>query len=120
MTISPNNPYNYPDKPADKSTRFTFNCFNCKNRWTGDFVLTCVGWTFDARYDYNKPRWGFVGKQPQYILCPKCGSNRTGGQRIVGRKNNTPCDKRCTSAHGHDCECSCGGQNHGIDHLVSQ
>jgi hypothetical protein len=23
------------------------------------------------------------------------------------------CDGRCTHAKGHDCECSCGGKNHG-------
>ncbi len=26
------------------------------------------------------------------------------------------CDARCTSAIGHNCECSCGGANHGADH----
>ncbi len=25
------------------------------------------------------------------------------------------CDVRCTSAKGHNCECSCGGANHGAD-----
>ena len=24
------------------------------------------------------------------------------------------CDARCMSAKGHNCECSCGGKNHGI------
>lgn len=24
-----------------------------------------------------------------------------------------PCDYRCMFARGHDCECSCGGKNHG-------
>ena len=24
------------------------------------------------------------------------------------------CDARCMNARGHDCECSCGGANHGI------
>ena len=26
------------------------------------------------------------------------------------------CDARCTGATGVDCECSCGGEQHGIDH----
>lgn len=26
------------------------------------------------------------------------------------------CDSRCTFATGPDCECSCGGKNHGIDY----
>jgi hypothetical protein len=24
------------------------------------------------------------------------------------------CDSRCTNARGHNCECSCGGANHGL------
>ena len=24
------------------------------------------------------------------------------------------CDERCTEAKGDDCECSCGGKNHGV------
>ena len=26
------------------------------------------------------------------------------------------CDARCTNATGHDCECACGGRNHGASH----
>jgi|WetSurMetagenome_2_1015567.scaffolds.fasta_scaffold1904293_1 hypothetical protein len=25
------------------------------------------------------------------------------------------CDARCMNAKGHDCECQCGGKNHGIN-----
>ena len=36
---------------------------------------------------------------------------------IEGHVNNLiPCDSRCTNARGHVCECSCGGENHGIGH----
>jgi hypothetical protein len=28
------------------------------------------------------------------------------------------CDIRCTSARGNNCECSCGGKNHGKDHAI--
>ena len=28
------------------------------------------------------------------------------------------CDTRCTSAKGHNCECSCNGLNHGKDHAA--
>lgn len=39
------------------------------------------------------------------------------GKAIEGRlKADHPCDARCTGAVGHNCECSCGGANHGIDH----
>lgn len=33
--------------------------------------------------------------------------------QIRGVRTDTPCDDRCTSAKGHQCECSCGGKNHG-------
>lgn len=29
------------------------------------------------------------------------------------------CDARCTGAKGHDCECSCGGKNHGAGYAVA-
>ena len=29
-----------------------------------------------------------------------------------------PCDERCTGARGPNCECSCGGENHGTGVLV--
>lgn len=30
-------------------------------------------------------------------------------------KPDHKCDVRCTSARGHNCECACGGENHGAD-----
>ncbi len=27
------------------------------------------------------------------------------------------CDSRCTNAKGHNCDCSCGGENHGSAYL---
>lgn len=30
-------------------------------------------------------------------------------------ETNHPCDIRCTSAKGPECNCSCGGLNHGKD-----
>lgn len=36
--------------------------------------------------------------------------------RVVYFKRNPSlhkCDARCQHAKGHDCECSCGGENHG-------
>ncbi len=38
--------------------------------------------------------------------------------RVIYYKKNPslhPCDHRCMNAKGHDCECSCGGKNHGIN-----
>ena len=30
----------------------------------------------------------------------------------------TTCDNRCMNARGPDCECSCGGMNHGEKHSI--
>lgn len=48
--------------------------------------------------------------------CPGCGVALP-GKAIEGYLNpKCPCDRRCTGATGHNCECSCGGENHGMDH----
>lgn len=36
--------------------------------------------------------------------------------RIVGTTSADTCGAKCLSATGHQCECACGGQNHGSQH----
>lgn len=45
----------------------------------------------------------------QLILRPVRGILRT----------SIKCDARCAHATGHDCECACGGKNHGAAHGVA-
>ena len=52
--------------------------------------------------------WG-----PWRIKCPN--DHLMFVHKINGRRNSTPCDRRCTNATGHDCECSCAGKNHGAN-----
>ena len=33
---------------------------------------------------------------------------------LYGSKHK--CDARCRNAKGHNCECSCGGENHGVSY----
>lgn len=48
--------------------------------------------------------------------CPKCGG-RFLGKPVKGIKNEqVPCNAKCTNATGPNCECSCGGMNHGHSH----
>lgn len=35
---------------------------------------------------------------------------------VAGIKTAKKCDARCMSSKGHNCECSCGGLNHGASH----
>jgi hypothetical protein len=48
----------------------------------------------------------------------KCACGRPARQNWVHGKTNAAvrCDARCTNARRGDCECSCGGENHGSDH----
>lgn len=64
------------------------------------------------------------GKQLREVQCD-CG----GTLRFLGRttplgyglfkvEQRCPCDARCTGATGPNCDCSCGGTNHGTKRLV--
>lgn len=62
----------------------------------------------------------YCGTAVWYGPCPTCGRNvLLTGHAVIGRyKADRKCDARCTSANGHDCECQCGGKNHGADHAA--
>lgn len=46
-------------------------------------------------------------------ICGGCGKIMSYGQLKAVLRPECPCDTRCTGARGHNCECSCGGANHG-------
>ena len=52
------------------------------------------------------------------LRCPACTVGWLGGTQIIGRVTDTKCDARCMGATGPNCECSCGGKNHGAAHAV--
>lgn len=58
----------------------------------------------DGRRDYAGDMIG---------LCSGCKRMMTFGPLKGILNNAVPCDARCTNARGHNCECSCGGENHG-------
>jgi hypothetical protein len=44
-------------------------------------------------------------------------------ERAITRKSNPSnhkCDARCLNATGFNCECSCGGKNHGAGNFVCE
>lgn len=56
------------------------------------------------------------GEQPPHAECQGC-KRPTFGQAINGRFNAAKrCDARCIYAKGPNCECACGGANHGAGH----
>jgi len=50
------------------------------------------------------------------IACRSCGKMRWAYAVRGIFRANVKCDARCTEAKGHNCECSCGGRNHGAGH----
>jgi hypothetical protein len=62
-------------------------------------------------------RWTSVGNVLNAANgCPDCGlPSVNGGYAVKGTYDaDITCGSRCIAATGHDCECQCGGQNHGI------
>ena len=49
-----------------------------------------------------------IGRDPAGVLRPVT-------RKVIYNANGSrhKCDSRCQSAKGHNCECSCGGKNHG-------
>ena len=54
-------------------------------------------------------------RHDDFVTCPSCGKVNVLRQVFGSVKLSKKCDARCTNARGHDCECSCGGENHGAD-----
>lgn len=59
----------------------------------------------------------------QYAQCGACDGQvehmgKVSGQHITMRHLCCPCDTRCTHALGPNCECQCGGENHGTQLVV--
>lgn len=116
---------------APKTVNLMHKCKKCKRA----VRTTC---TIETKvYDNEHPEWylrkrfhytRIVGTEHWYesryfrfpwANCPGCGFPRE-GKPIEGRLvPDHPCDRRCTGATGHSCECSCGGANHGMDHAAS-
>jgi len=109
---------------------------------TAHVIYRCKGCKKTLRETYTVERYGYCNNHPEWYLrksasyrrvaggrwveshyfrfpavaCPGCDAQLY-GKAVEGRfKADHPCDKRCTGATGHSCECSCGGENHGRDH----
>jgi hypothetical protein len=110
------------DRPMEDS-RFLGKCKGCKKPVS--MRLPCV--VFERRervYDRVVTRKSLsvyvytdaAGAEDwtRSVTC-ECGKSVT-LKRVAGKvAPDHRCDARCTSAKGHNCECSCGGLNHGAD-----
>lgn len=52
-------------------------------------------------------------------VCEDCGRAMTWGFLRGFVKPEIRCDARCTNARGFNCECSCGGENHGCGSAIA-
>lgn len=110
------------------TSRYIYRCTNksCGHTYALDFQTATR--IFDTRRPsetatrlLDRPDWicpDHINDNPRLLSrCPKC-QGFAKPARVDGRTSDTPCDHRCTSARGHNCECSCGGVNHGRDWLA--
>lgn len=61
-----------------------------------------------ARDDYD--RRGSI-----WLVCP--AGHNVEFKMLRGRKSDEPCSAKCLAATGNCCECACGGENHGVNHV---
>jgi hypothetical protein len=130
MTITEQLVTREPQK-GEKKARVIYRCTRKDCRATRTFTTVQIvekHYRGYGRYDYAMKylvhrvitRAGVVdltGVRFDYLplrSCEKCGTSMKSGV-VKGLKSDTPCDARCTSAEWVNCECSCGGENHGKD-----
>jgi hypothetical protein len=96
-----------------QAVRVIFRCRlrSCRHVWAIDYRAGPWGnlWRegSDFSQDWAKP-------------CAKCSTTYARTGHVKGRYSaKHKCDPRCTGATGHNCECQCGGANHGADHLAA-
>lgn len=97
--------------------RMIYTCRNkaCKKSWTVDYPerhTYSMGYGRTGGYAFRvagdrRIQMGFDHK------CASCGREHARGNVVRGFKTDHVCDARCMNATGPNCECSCGGKNHG-------
>ena len=112
-------------KPAATKTwtrRIIWSC-KCGLVRAYDYTATATFMFTDARsgvHKYSEAREtrivdGVVRHVSHDYKCP-CGRDRKSAT-VKGVRSAHVCDARCEAATGGNCECSCGGKNHGKAHM---
>lgn len=98
--------------------RQLFNCKACKHTEAHEYVCLRVEMYGPGRM-YERRIMGRINKYGRevtvsrdFVLCPHCGREMS-AKLIKGIKTDHECDARCMASKGPNCECSCGGANHG-------
>jgi hypothetical protein len=104
-------------EPVRRTVRAIGKCYRCKRPIAED-VTTFRQFSARNRCDVVffetllRPRAQIAA----YAACP-CGTE-VYLEPVRGNVTGHKCDPRCTGARGVDCECECGGANHGREHLL--
>lgn len=106
-------------RPADKTStrRVIFACrcgrkahdYTATRRYMGTDKWGASRWS-DARL--TRVEGGSTLDISHDAFCSTCKAYRK-STHVKGRLTGHVCDARCVHATGSDCECSCGGKNHG-------
>lgn len=91
--------------------------YNCKKCKVGKRVAYSDGRERSGQYSWPfrlvDGRRVFPGKGGDDCKCPGCGKEMSWNYLKAVLVVEHKCDARCTHARGGNCECSCGGANHG-------
>lgn len=110
--------------------RAIFTCRNCKRVWALDYRIEGYD-RYNLPYGSRELKQGeqavredaYSGRTYQIdmmgaLRCPDCRCNLPKGGRVEGHyREDVKCGPRCLNAKGGDCDCQCGGKNHGMNHL---
>lgn len=83
--------------------------------------LDCL--TVSAANEHLPAGWDRAQNRRVYPKCGACGGDieemgRVEGDRLAKPETHCACDARCTHATGPNCDCRCGGENHGTGAVV--
>lgn len=82
-------------------------------RWIGRCRTCKAVVKHEIAADAAKPGWSLAHRRNGY--CATCDRVVVLNMVLGSHSDKHTCGARCTSAVGPNCECSCGGENHGCD-----
>ena len=107
-------------------TRYNGKCTPCARRFsvlaeTNGQRVHVPGWGMADQYvtDGGALLTQYSNIDAVIVPCPGCGKSKI-AQPVLGKfRADKKCDGRCLAATGHQCECACGGKNHGAGNSIS-
>ena len=130
--IFPSTDYKNYIAVARKVIRIIYRCKNknCKHIWAYEYrkCYTFMGGPVGTGYlsRHEGPRYDFYRitdgdeKNFKHHTCPQCGSTGAASNEVKGTTTDKKWGGTCRNAKGGDCECACGGENHGVGHVVKK